>query len=81
MTSQHEKILYTVKEVSELIHTNQAYVYALIKAGLLPALKLGAYKVRRDALNKFLADYEGMDLRNPTHVSALKGKRDTEKTS
>ena len=75
------KILYTVKEVSELIHTNQAYVYALIKAELLPALKLGAYKVRRDALNKFLADYEGMDLTNPTNVSPLKCKSDVEKAS
>ena len=49
-----EKILYTVKEVSELIHTNQAYVYTLIKTGLLPALKPGSYKVRKSALEDFL---------------------------
>jgi len=44
--ASNEKLLYTVKEVSELLHTNQAYVYSLIKAGQLPVLKLGSYKVR-----------------------------------
>jgi len=69
--ASNEKILYTVKEVSELIHTNQAYVYSLIKAGLLPVLKLGSYKIRRESLNNFLADYEGKDLTNPNNVAAI----------
>ena len=63
--SNHEKILYTVKEVSELIHTNQAYVYTLIRAGLLPALKLGSYKVRKEALFTFLEANEGKNLNDP----------------
>ena len=67
-----EKLLYTVKEVSELIHTNQAYVYSLIKVELLPVLKLGSYKVRRESLDKFLADYEGKDLTDPNNVAILK---------
>ena len=67
----NEKILYTVKEVSALLHIKQGFVYELIRAGLLPALKLGAYKVRREALYKFLEDNEGMDLRNPTNVSTF----------
>ena len=69
--ASNEKILYTVKEVSELIHTNQAYVYSLIKVGLLPVLKLGSYKIRRESLNKFLADFEGKDLTNPNNVFAI----------
>ena len=69
--ASNEKILYTVKEVSELIHTNQAYVYSLIKAGLLPVLKLGSYKIRRESLNKFLADFEGKDLTNPNNVFTI----------
>ena len=69
--ASNEKILYTVKEVSELIHTNQAYVYSLIKAGLLPVLKLGSYKNRRESLNKFLADFEGKDLTNPNNVAII----------
>lgn len=57
--SNLEKILYTMKEVSKLIHTNQAYVYTLIRSGLLPALKLGSYKVRKEALFAFLEANEG----------------------
>ncbi|MCI7767923.1 MAG: helix-turn-helix domain-containing protein [Oscillospiraceae bacterium] len=54
-----DKMIYTVKEVSEIIHTNPAYVYSLIKSGLLPALKLGSYKIRKTALQNFLEDNEG----------------------
>jgi len=61
-------ILYTVKEVSEIIHTNKAYVYELIKAGLLPALKLGSFKVRRETLERFLKEHEGYDLTDPKDV-------------
>jgi excisionase family DNA binding protein len=61
-------ILYTVKEVSIIIHTNKAYVYELIKAGLLPALKLGSFKVRKVALEKFLQENEGYDLTDPMNV-------------
>ena len=64
-------ILYTVKEVSELIHTNPAYVYELIKAGLLPVLKLGSYKIRRTALLEFLEKYEGYDLTKPHELKKL----------
>ena len=63
--ASNEKLLYTVKEVSELLHTNQAYVYSLIKAGLLPVLKLGSYKVRKTTLNEFLQKSEGLDLTDP----------------
>ena len=66
-----DKVLYTVKEVSQLIHTNQAYVYSLIKAGLLPVLKLGSYKIRTEALDKVLTEYEGKDLTDPYHVNPL----------
>ena len=63
-----DKILYTVKEVAQLIHTNQGYVYSLIKAGLLPVLKLGSYKIRKESLEHFLVEYEGKDLTNPRHI-------------
>ena len=69
--AQDEKILYTVKEVSALLHIKQGFVYDLIRTGLLPALKLGAYKVRREALYKFLEENEGMDLRDPTNVGTF----------
>ena len=66
-----DKVLYTVKEVSQLIHTNQAYVYSLIKAGLLPVLKLGSYKIRKEALIRFLEENEGRDLTDPNKISEL----------
>lgn len=55
-------IILTVKEVAEILHTNKGYVYELIKKGLLPALKLGSLKIRKEALLKFLKDNEGKDL-------------------
>jgi excisionase family DNA binding protein len=66
-----EDVLYTVAEVSKLIKTNPAYVYQLIKAGLLPVLKLGSYKVRREALLNFLKKYEGKDLTDPENIVDL----------
>ena len=63
-----EKMLYTVKEVSEILHTNPTYVYDLIKAGLLPALKLGSLKIRHETLMKFIAENENMDLTDPYNV-------------
>ena len=72
--ASNEKLLYTVKEVSELLHINQAYVYSLIKAGLLPVLKLGSYKVRKNTLNEFLKNFEGSDLtdpKNPRNINTI----------
>ncbi len=64
-------ILYTVKEVSELLKTNVDYVHKLRKAGVLPFLKLGQYKVRRQALLDFLERYEGKDLTDPFQIKEL----------
>lgn len=65
-------MLYTVKEVSEIIKTNPSYVYKLIKSGRLPVIKLGTYKVRQEALEDFLKSYEGMDVTNPESIKPLK---------
>ena len=67
-----EDVLYTVKEVSELLKTNPNYVYELIKRGLLPALKLGSLKIRRISLLKFLKENEGKDLTNLDNIIDLK---------
>lgn len=66
-----EPILYTAKEVAELLKTNVDYVHKLRKAGLLPFLKLGSYKCRKEALEEFLAVHEGLDLTDPQHVRLL----------
>lgn len=66
-----QDVLYTVNEVSKLIKTNPAYVYDLIRKGLLPALKLGSYKVRKAALLDFLEKYEGKDLTDLNNIIEL----------
>lgn len=66
-----ENILYTVKEVATLLKTNVDYVHKLRKSRLLPFLKLGQYKVRKEALNDFLSRYEGKDLTNPFKIKEL----------
>ena len=71
---ENRAILYTVSEVAKLLHTNKSYVYELINANKLPALKLGSKKVRAEALVMFLREYEGMDLTNHYDVKTMNEK-------
>ena len=64
-------VLYTVKEVAQLLKTNIDYVHKLRKAGILPFIKLGQYKVRKQSLELFLERYEGKDLTDPFNVKEL----------
>lgn len=68
------QMLYTIEEVSLILKTNKDYVYDLIKARVLPAIKLGRIKVRKEALEKFLKDFEGKDLTDPYKVEDIKFK-------
>ena len=63
--------VYTVKQVSEILQVNVNKVYDLIRAGLLPALKLGNLKIREASLEKFLEDYDGMDLSDLYNIKKL----------
>ena len=63
--------LLTVPEVAELLHVNQNTVHELRKAGLIPFMKLGAYKCRPEALSKFLEEHEGYDVTDPRHPKRL----------
>jgi len=77
-TPQNKEILYTVKEVAELLKTNTTYVYKLINAGLLPYMKLGTYKIKKDELNKFLDFCTGKDITDPFNISIIKRDADIE---
>lgn len=66
-----EKVIYTVKEVATLLKTNTGYVHQLRKSGLLPMIKLGSWKVRKEALDEFLAKYEGHDLTDPEKAKEI----------
>ena len=70
-TSHNPEMLYTAKEVAALLKTNVDYVHKLRKSGILPFLKIGQYKVRRQSLEDFLAKYDGKDLTNPFDVKEL----------
>ncbi len=72
-----EDILYTVAETAKILKTNVSYVYKLIKKGLLPALKLGNYKIRKTSLLEFLEKNEGKDLTDLDNIQFLKGEYDT----
>lgn len=67
-----DEMLYTVAEASKMIKSNPTYVYELIKAGLIPVLKLGSYKIRKQTLLDFLEKYEGKDLTNPKAITDIK---------
>ena len=51
------KPLYTVKEASKLLKVNTDSVYDLIKKRQLPALRLGAMKIRGSDLEQFIEKY------------------------
>lgn len=72
--SSTSDILFTVSETAKLFKTNPATIYGLIKAGTLPALKLGCYKVRKKAIDEFLEKYEGRDITDPYDVKYIHHK-------
>lgn len=76
--AESQDVLYTVTEVAKLIKSNTNYVYDLIKAGLLPALKLGSMKITRLALLEFLDKYKGYDLTDPFNIKPLEQINDEE---
>lgn len=71
MRTTEETTIYTVAEVAEILHTNVAYVHRLRKSGQLKFMKLGAYKVHKQELDRFLAEAEGMDLSDPFKPRSL----------
>lgn len=63
--------LLTVKEVSNILKINVHRVYDLVRTGMLPALKLGSLKIRKSSLEKFLEEYEGMDISDVNNIKPL----------
>lgn len=73
-----EKMLYTVAETAEILMCNVNTVYRLRSAGLLPFLRLGRLKCRREALEDFLKKYEGYDITDPQNIKPLSENADSE---
>lgn len=66
-----EDMVYTVSEVADILKCNVNFVHKLRKSGVLPFLKLGQYKCRKVALEKFLATYEGKDVTDPNDIKDI----------
>ncbi|MCM1991297.1 helix-turn-helix domain-containing protein [Oceanirhabdus seepicola] len=63
--------LYTVDEISQILKVNKNFVYDLIKAGHIIALKLGRYKITRLELLRFLEESNGKDFSDVNDVKEL----------
>ena len=51
-------MLYTVREVAELLKVNRNYVYDIIKRGELKCVKIGSIKVKKSDLENFINSKE-----------------------
>ena len=66
-----DKLVYTVHEVSNILHSSPNYIYELIKKGYLPAIKLGSLKVLKSTLERFLIQNEGKDLSDLDNIKKI----------
>lgn len=66
-----DDILYSVVDTAKLLKISKNKTYELVKAGLLPGIKLGGLKIRKSTIEKFLADYEGYDLTDLANIKKL----------
>ena len=72
----NEKIIYSVREVAEILHSSPNYIYALIEKGYLPEIKLGSFKVIKSTLEKFLIENEGNDLSDINNIKKIRSISD-----
>ena len=65
--------LLSVPDVAEKLGTSQGFVRRLIRLDVLPTIYFGRYpRVRKFALNAFLAQFEGNDLVNVVEAAERK---------
>ncbi len=70
--------LLTVEETSKVLKCSKVKVYDLIKAGMIPALKIGHTRIRRSAVDKFILDNENKDLSDLNDIKELGAENDKE---
>lgn len=66
-----DEIVYSVSDAANLLKVGKNRIYDLIHAGLLPVLKIGGWKIRKQSLENFLEQYEGCDLTDPYNVKQV----------
>lgn len=67
----NEKVVYTVREVAQILHTSPNYIYDLVNKGYLPAIKLGSIRILKSTLETFLINNEGNDLSKIENIKKL----------
>lgn len=60
-----DRPLLTVAQAAKLLQTDERNVRALLKSGRLRGLRIGAMKIRRKELDRFLEASEGYDMNDP----------------
>lgn len=63
--------VFTVKEASILLKTDEPTVRRLIEKGFLKALKLGRLKVRKEEIQRFLSWGEGKDFTDLDDIKSI----------
>lgn len=66
-----DDLIFTVKETSILLKTDEPTVRRLIDKGFLKALKLKRLKVRKEEIQRFLVWAEGKDFTDLENVQPL----------
>ncbi|MCS6132632.1 helix-turn-helix domain-containing protein [Clostridium botulinum] len=66
-----EDILFTVKEASKLLKTDEPTIRRLINKGLMKALRLGRIKIRKVEIERFAEWAEGKDLNDLDDIKEL----------
>lgn len=67
----YDDLVYTVKEASIVLKTDEPTVRRLIEKRFIKALKLGRVKVRKVEIERFLEWAEGKDLSNLDNIVHL----------
>ena len=71
MNEVNKKMIYTVKEVSQILGINKNSVYNLIHSGVIKTMKLGRQKITYKSLIEFLEKYDGYDLTNLENIKCI----------
>lgn len=71
-TCQTPDELLTIKEVAKVLKVSVNYANMLVQSGIIPGLRMHGMKVRRRALEEWMAAMEGQDLLDPANPVPLK---------
>lgn len=66
----HDELL-TVKDVAKVLHIGINAANTLVQSGIIPHINLNGAKVRRRALEAWMASMEGKDLSDPANPVLL----------